>query len=118
MPTIHRISLDTQKFPFSNQLIRLAVVHVINSTEVLQTFSGLGLNWIGPIPQGVPGYAPDLQPYSYNLTLARIAENALGYVEGIARVSSPDVPAPFSPPLQNYYMPSRSSIIEAVKKTL
>jgi pyruvate dehydrogenase E1 component beta subunit len=50
--------------------------------------------------------------------LARVTEKALGYLEGVARVAAPDVPAPFSPPLQKAYVPGRNAIVESVKRLL
>ena len=48
--------------------------------------------------------------------VARIAERAMDYLEGIERVACPDIPAPFSPPLQKAYIPGREKIVEAVKR--
>ncbi len=48
--------------------------------------------------------------------VSRIAEDALGYVEDIRRIACPDVPAPFSPPLQQAYMPNKETIIETVRE--
>lgn len=50
--------------------------------------------------------------------VARITEKSIGYLEGVERVACPDLPAPFSPPLQKAYMPSRNSIVDAVKRLL
>ena len=47
--------------------------------------------------------------------IARTLETAVGYVEDTQRVACPDIPAPFSPPLQDAYMPGKNTIIEAVK---
>jgi len=47
--------------------------------------------------------------------IARTMETAMGYVEDAQRVACPDIPAPFSPPLQDAYMPGKYTIIEAVK---
>jgi pyruvate dehydrogenase E1 component beta subunit len=50
--------------------------------------------------------------------VARVAEEAMGYLEGVERVGCPDIPAPFSPPLQSEYMPNKDAIVRAVKKLL
>jgi len=50
--------------------------------------------------------------------VARVSERAMDYLEGIERVACPDVPAPFSPPLQKAYMPGRDTIAKAVKKMM
>ena len=50
--------------------------------------------------------------------LARVMENAMGYIEDVQRIACPDVPAPFSPPLQDEYMPTKKTIVETVKKMI
>jgi pyruvate/2-oxoglutarate/acetoin dehydrogenase E1 component len=45
------------------------------------------------------------------------AKEAFGYLDApIERVCAPDVPVPFSPPLENYYIPKKEDIVVAVKK--
>ncbi len=97
MPTVQFIAMDTQKFPFNNLLIRQAVVHAVNYTEVLQLFHGLGVSYVGPIPKGVPGYPQDLEIYSYNITLAKQLLAQAGYPNGqglpqVTLVASTDTP--------------------------
>jgi len=50
--------------------------------------------------------------------IARTMETAMGYVEDVQRVACPDVPAPFSPPLQDAYMPGKNTIMEAVNRVM
>ncbi|MGA2789182.1 MAG: alpha-ketoacid dehydrogenase subunit beta [Candidatus Bathyarchaeia archaeon] len=50
--------------------------------------------------------------------LARVMENAMDYLEGVGRVACPDIPAPFSPPLQSAYMPTRNTIISTIKSIM
>jgi len=50
---------------------------------------------------------------------AIIAEEALDYLHTpIKRVANPDVPIPFSPPLESYVSPDEKRIIEAVKEVV
>ena len=50
---------------------------------------------------------------------AIIAEEALDYLDApIKRVTNPDVPIPFSPPLESYVIPDEKRIIEAVKEVV
>ncbi len=47
---------------------------------------------------------------------ASVSENAFGYLDApIARVACPDTPIPFSPPLEQLYMPNADKIIETAK---
>lgn len=48
--------------------------------------------------------------------IARIAERNIGYLESVERVAFPDMPAPFSAPLQDAYVPGRKAIIDAVNR--
>jgi len=50
--------------------------------------------------------------------IARTMETAMSYIEDVQRVACPDVPAPFSPPLQEAYMPGKKAIVETVKKMM
>jgi len=48
---------------------------------------------------------------------AVVAEEALDYLDApIKRVTEPDTPIPFSPPLEQYVIPNEKSIIKAVKE--
>ena len=50
---------------------------------------------------------------------AVIAEKALDYLDApIKRVANPDVPIPFSPPLESFVIPDEKRIIEAVKEVV
>jgi len=47
---------------------------------------------------------------------ASVNENAFGYLDApIARIACPDTPIPFSPPLEQSYMPNADKIVETVK---
>jgi len=50
--------------------------------------------------------------------IARVMEVAMGHIEDVRRVACPDVPAPFSPPLQDAYMPGKNAIVETVKEMM
>jgi pyruvate/2-oxoglutarate/acetoin dehydrogenase E1 component len=46
---------------------------------------------------------------------ASVSEKAFGYLDApISRVACPDTPIPFSPPLEQQYMPNAASIVNAV----
>jgi len=47
----------------------------------------------------------------------KIIENAFDYLDGpIVRVNSPEMPVPFSPPLEKQYMVNKEKIVEAIIK--
>ena len=82
LPSVHLIGLNNARFPFSNVQIRQAVVHAINYTALVQLFHGYGAEVVGPEPRGILGYASDLQPYSYNVTLSKQLLAQAGYPDG------------------------------------
>jgi pyruvate/2-oxoglutarate/acetoin dehydrogenase E1 component len=47
--------------------------------------------------------------------VARVTERAMDCLENVVRIASPDIPAPFSPPLQKAYMPGKEKIAQAVR---
>jgi len=50
---------------------------------------------------------------------ASIAERAIDYLDApIVRIAAPDIPIPFSPSLEQEYMPNKEKIVEAVKSLL
>ena len=50
---------------------------------------------------------------------ATIAEKAFEYLDApIVRVTAPDTPVPYSPPLEEYYLPGKDDVLEAARKLL
>jgi 2-oxoisovalerate dehydrogenase E1 component beta subunit len=50
---------------------------------------------------------------------ATIAEKAFEYLEApIVRVTAPDTPVPYSPPLEEFYLPGKDDVLEAARKLL
>lgn len=82
IPITEEVALNTQKFPFNNLLIRQAVSHAINSTELMQPYVGFGVNFVGPLPKGMLGYNYSLQPPTYDLALAKQLLAKAGYPDG------------------------------------
>ena len=50
---------------------------------------------------------------------ARIAEKAFDFLDGpVVRVASQDAPVPYSPPLEEFFLPQVSDVLEAARKLL
>ena len=50
---------------------------------------------------------------------AIVGKEALGYLDApIERLCAPDIPVPFSPPLENHYIPKTEDIVKTVKNLL
>jgi 2-oxoisovalerate dehydrogenase E1 component beta subunit len=48
---------------------------------------------------------------------ALIAEKAFDDLDGpIVRLTAPDTPVPFSPPLEDYFLPNAEKVVEAARK--
>ncbi|KUO90642.1 MAG: hypothetical protein AT713_00100 [Caldivirga sp. JCHS_4] len=75
------ITLDTQKYPLNITAVRVALVHAINYTEILDTVAmGAGELYVGPISPGMPFYNPgNLPPYNYDPNLAIQILKSLGF---------------------------------------
>jgi pyruvate/2-oxoglutarate/acetoin dehydrogenase E1 component len=50
---------------------------------------------------------------------ARIAEKAFDYLDApIKRIAALDVPTPYSPPLEAFYLPNRDKVLSAARELL
>ncbi len=50
---------------------------------------------------------------------AIIADEAFEYLDGpVRRVTAPDIPVPFSPPLEDFYLPNADDVAQAVRELL
>jgi peptide/nickel transport system substrate-binding protein len=71
---IERMAMNTQIYPTNITDVRLAIVHALNYTKILDTaVFGYGLPMVGPeTPNFGPYYNPgNVSQYSYNITLAK-----------------------------------------------
>jgi peptide/nickel transport system substrate-binding protein len=81
--TMVMIALNTAKAPTNNLLVREAIAHAINYTEIDQTvYHGYIKPTIGPVSLGVFGHDPNLKQYSYNTTLSAQLLTQAGYPKG------------------------------------
>lgn len=92
-PNTYFIPMNVDKFPTNNTDFRLAVVHSINYTQLLdETYGYNGTvyaqNFLGPLtPEWGQYYNPDnLSMYSYNVTLGTELMNQAGLQEGFSTV--------------------------------
>ncbi len=92
-------NLTAQYFNLTD--VRAAVVHAINYTEIINSaFGGFASQWVGPVPPGFPDYNPgNLQPYQFNVSLAKQEMASAGYPNGLPGtfkflyINSPDFTA-------------------------
>ena len=87
-PGVGYIALNTQVYPTNITDFRLALVHAVNYTQIIDSiyaFNGTALAgmYVGPITPTMPLYNPDHLPvYSFNLTLAEQYLNESGWQGG------------------------------------
>lgn len=94
-PGVGYIALNCQVFPTNITAFRLAIVHSINYTDIMDTimsFNGTlyGGMYVGPISPGMPFYNPENYPvYSYNISLAEHLINESG-IQGDFSITLPN----------------------------
>ena len=50
--------------------------------------------------------------------LARVSEAAFGEIEAVWRLTAPDLPLPYSPPLESAFLPGTEAIVASVSERL
>jgi peptide/nickel transport system substrate-binding protein len=77
------ITIDTEKPPTNNLLVRRAIIAAINVTQIEQeVYNGYAVPVVGPEPRGFFGYNDSIQPPVYNVTLAKQLLKQAGYPNG------------------------------------
>ncbi|MBX5464187.1 MAG: ABC transporter substrate-binding protein [Clostridia bacterium] len=69
---IYYLAFNTTKPPFNNPLVRQAVNYAIDKQQIIQNITnGRGQVASQPLPPGIPGYDPSIQPYPYDPAKAK-----------------------------------------------
>jgi peptide/nickel transport system substrate-binding protein len=77
------LSLNTQKPPLDNVLVRQAINWAIDRQSIINNIiHGYGATFQGPLPRGMFAYNDSIQGYGYNLTMAQQLLTAAGYPGG------------------------------------
>jgi peptide/nickel transport system substrate-binding protein len=79
---IDSVYFNEKKFPFNIKQVRQALVHAINYDAIRIINRGLTVPYVGPIARGLEGYDDSIQPYTYNVTLAKQLLADAGYPDG------------------------------------
>jgi len=81
--TMEFVAIDTLKAPLNNSLVRQAIVHAINLTQIESAvYDGYSSPVVGPTPRGFFYYNSSLVPPSFNVTLAKQLLASAGYPNG------------------------------------
>jgi len=77
------ISIDSEKPPLTDALVRQAMVEAINVTKIQQVaFAGYAMPVMGPDLHGFFGYNDSITPRPYNITDAKLLLAEAGYPNG------------------------------------
>lgn len=77
------LSLNTQRPPLDNVKVRQAIQWAIDRQGIIDNIiHGYGATFQGPLPRGMFAYNDSIQPYGYNLTLAKQLLAEAGYPDG------------------------------------
>ncbi|WP_221279301.1 ABC transporter substrate-binding protein [Helicobacter gastrocanis] len=77
------MSLNLEKKPFDNRLVRLAINHAINTPDYVKiVYENYATPAINPMPPSMWGYNKDIKPYGYDLKVAKELLAKAGYANG------------------------------------
>lgn len=77
------VYMNTKTVPFNNPLVRKAVVHAINYDAIMSGINrDVTVRYVGPFAHGQEGYDETMEPYKYDLELAKQLLAEAGYPEG------------------------------------
>lgn len=81
---INYLAFFTNKPPFNNEKLRIAVSHAINREDIVKhLYQGTAELANGPLPSFMPGYDKNLKPYEYDPEKAKALLKEAGYENGL-----------------------------------
>lgn len=80
---IDSVYFNEKKFPFTIKKVREAFAHAIDYEAIrMGANRGLVVPYVGPIPIGMEGYDESIQPYTYDVALAKQLLAEAGFPDG------------------------------------
>lgn len=77
------LAFNTEKKPFNNKLVRLAISHALNKSAYIKAiYMGHAIVAKNPIPPGIWSYDDSIKDYKYNPKLAKELLKKAGYEQG------------------------------------
>lgn len=106
------LAMNTEKPPFDNRLVRLAVNHAIDKQSLVDNFyQGLAEPAKNPLPPTVWGYNDTIAPYPHDLERAKELLRQAGYPQGFETEL-------WAMPVSRPYMPQPDKIAQALQANL
>ncbi|MYF98640.1 ABC transporter substrate-binding protein [Candidatus Poribacteria bacterium] len=93
------LAMNTEKPPFDNLKVRLAINHAINKAEIIERlYQGTGIPAKSPIPPTLWSYDDSIEDYEYNPELAKQLLAEAGFPNGFeTTLWALPVPRPYIP---------------------
>ncbi len=88
--SLYYIGFDVTRPPFDDVYVRLAFCHAVDRDRIVSILFRDGMTRAGGLlPKGLPGYDPDLDPYTYDPDLARklLQQSSYGSAEALPPIS-------------------------------
>lgn len=88
--SLYYIGFDVTRPPFDDVYVRLAFCHAVDRERIVSVLFRDSLTRAGGLlPEGLPGFDPDLDPYSYDPGLARmlLEQSSCGSAEALPPIS-------------------------------
>lgn len=108
VPKALKAAEKVEKEGISVEVIDLRCIKPFDEETILTSVKKTGKVIIAQEACADGGVAPQLSTF--------LAENAIEYLDGpVLRVAAPNTPVPFSPSLEDYYVPSEGKVLDAIK---
>ncbi len=106
------LAMNTEKPPFDNLKVRLAINHAINKTDIIERlYQGTGIPAKNPIPPTLWSYDDSIEDYAYNPELAKQLLAEAGYPNGFETTL-------WALPIPRPYIPNGQALAEALQSDL
>jgi peptide/nickel transport system substrate-binding protein len=106
------LSINTEKKPFDNVLVRRALAHAINKKAIIDTvYNGYAVEAKNPLPPTSWGYNDTVEGYEYNPEKAKVLLKEAGLASGFETTL-------FAMPVPRNYMPNGRKAAESIQSDL